>query len=288
MPELVGRMGVAATEPTEAQQATDWNSPASFGTQSLAALNGALAKATQPYRLNWTRLNSIEDAAVEPLAKLFAQWATQPVKLRFIGTASLEKHLADATPSGDSGVATARWRLRMDVLRVMHRPDEFELVALDYCVTYEVSPPSWESARCEFKSLQADGSSHSGQTIIGEAFRDSQGSGLSTSYGDSQMLSLSAQHASVSTVELAGQIIGDAVDVLHKLESRLQGADVMVISCSRLIRIDFSAAGTVLNWVTARQTEGRQVQFTDVHRLVVAFFNVIGISEHARVVTRLD
>jgi hypothetical protein len=30
------------------------------------------------------------------------------------------------------------------------------------------------------------------------------------------------------------------------------------------------------------------VQFTDVHRLVAAFFNVIGISEHARVVTRVD
>lgn len=288
MPELVGRMGVQAAEPTEAQQATDWNSPGSFGTQSLAALNGALAKGTQPYRLNWSRLSTIEDAAVEPLTKLFTQWATQSVQLRFIGTAALEKHLADATPSGDSSVAVARWRLRMEVLRVMHRPDEFELVALDYCVTYEVSPPSWESARCEFKSLQADGSSHSGQTIIGEAFRDSQGSGMSTAYGDSQIMSVSAQHASVSTVELAGQIIGDAVDVLHKLESRLQGADVMVISCSRLIRIDFSAAGTVLNWVTARQTEGRQVQFTDVHRLVAAFFNVIGISEHARVVTRVD
>jgi hypothetical protein len=28
------------------------------------------------------------------------------------------------------------------------------------------------------------------------------------------------------------------------------------------------------------------VQFQDVHRLVAAFFNVIGISEHARVIPR--
>jgi ABC-type transporter Mla MlaB component len=72
------------------------------------------------------------------------------------------------------------------------------------------------------------------------------------------------------------------------LEARTAGADVMVISCARLIRIDFSAAGTLLNWVTSRQAEGRQVQFVEVHRLVAAFFNVIGISEHARVMARTD
>jgi hypothetical protein len=35
-----------------------------------------------------------------------------------------------------------------------------------------------------------------------------------------------------------------------------------------------------------RESEGRQVQFRDVHRLVAAFFNVIGINEHARVIPR--
>jgi ABC-type transporter Mla MlaB component len=62
----------------------------------------------------------------------------------------------------------------------------------------------------------------------------------------------------------------------------------MVISCAKLIRVDFSAAGTLLNWVSARQNEGRVVHFTDVHRLVAAFFHVIGISEHAKVITRTD
>jgi ABC-type transporter Mla MlaB component len=72
------------------------------------------------------------------------------------------------------------------------------------------------------------------------------------------------------------------------LNIKMGDADVMVISCARLIRIDFSAAGSVLNWVSARQAEGRQVQFVQVHRLVGAFFNVIGISEHARVLARTD
>jgi hypothetical protein len=280
LPEIIGRMGTpAAAAAASGQNIADWTSPANFGTQTLAALNAALAKATPPYRLNWNKLTAIADAALEPLTKLFTQWAGQTVQLRFIGADNLEKVLRDATPSGDRGVNPGWWKLRMELLRVIHRPDEFELVALDYCVTYEVSPPSWDSSRCEYKPLQSDGSYAAGHTIVG----DSVMSSIMTGYGDSQLPGMSSQLSTVATVELSGQVLGDGKEALELLDSKLQDADVMVISCARLMRIDFTAAGTLLNWVTARVAEGRQVQFIEVHRLVAAFFNVIGISEHARV-----
>lgn len=286
MPEVVGRMNQPAPAAPAGQPVADWTCPAVFGTQTVAALNAALVKATQPYKLSWAKLTSIGDAAVEPLAKLFTQWAGQNIQLRFIGAEALEKVLRDATPSSDRGVNPAWWKLRMEVLRVMHRPDEFELVALDYCVTYEVSPPSWDSARCDYKSLQADGSLASRNTIIGEAYRDSVVSSVMTYTGESQLPGMSSQLSSVATVELSGQILGDGKEAIELLDAKLADADIMIISCARLIRIDFTAAGTVLNWVTAREAEGRQVQFSDVHRLVAAFFNVIGISEHARITIR--
>jgi ABC-type transporter Mla MlaB component len=285
MPEIVGRMQSAAPAPAPGQAVADWNSPAIFGTQTLAALNAAIGKATPPYRLNWAKLNSIVESALEPLIKTFTQWAGSNIQLRFLGAEALEKVLKDATPSGDRSISAGWWKLRMEVLRVMHRPDEFELVALDYCVTYEVSPPSWESARCEYKSLQADGSPVARSTIIGEAYRDSVMSSVMT-YGDSQLPTMSSQLSSVATVELSGQVLGDGKEALELLDAKLADADIMIISCARLMRIDFTAAGTLLNWVTAREGEGRQVQFVDVHRLVAAFFNVIGISEHARITIR--
>ncbi|MDB5912239.1 MAG: hypothetical protein JWP22_914 [Ramlibacter sp.] len=285
LPEIVGRMSTPVSA-APSTQAADWNCPPVFGTQSLAALNAALVKATPPYRLNWSKLNSIAEPAIEPLTKLFTQWAGANVQLRFIGVESLEKVLKDATPSNDRAANPSWWKLRMEVLRVMHRPDEFELVALDYCVTYEVSPPSWDSARCEYKSIHADGSHAARNTIIGEAFRDSVVSSVMTGYGDSQYPSQNSQLSSVATVELSGQILGDGKEALDILDAKLADADIMIISCARLMRIDFTAAGTLLNWVNAREGEGRQVQFIDVHRLVAAFFTVIGISEHARITIR--
>jgi len=58
------------------------------------------------------------------------------------------------------------------------------------------------------------------------------------------------------------------------------------VSCARLIRVDFLAAGDLLNWVLAKRGEGRQVSFVDAHRLVGLFFGAMGINEHARVRVR--
>jgi anti-anti-sigma regulatory factor len=283
IPEMVGRMGGGSQDaPAEGARKSDWRCPAVFGIQSLAAMNGAISKASPPWTLDWSALNTIDDNAAAALVKQFLSWAAQPVQLRFAGGAKLEDVLRRSAPSGDKSVDQDRWKLLLAFYRISHRPDEFELAALDFCVTYEVSPPSWESARCECKMLDAEGQTAAGQTFIGDAVRDSVASQMSEVGGASMST------AQLATVELSGQIMGEPGPVLEKLEARLMGADVMIISCAKLIRVDFSAAGSLLNWVSARQSEGRLVQFTDVHRLVAAFFHVIGISEHAKVAIRAD
>ena len=128
-----------------------------------------------------------------------------------------------------------------------------------------------------------------GHTIIGEAFRDSLTSGLiDRLWRHAACDSMNSQMSTSRRWSWPARSWAMPPRRSTCSRAKLAGADVMVISCARLIRIDFSAAGTLLNWVTARQAEGRQVQFVDVHRLVAAFFNVIGISEHARVVPRCN
>ena len=288
MPVMVKAMALPAVLLAGNGPAADWICPSSIGIQTVAALKAALAKAPMPWRLDWSNLKTIEPLAVEALGKVFAGWSAQPVQVRFMGDGQLQDVLLRGTPSGQRDTPQAWWQLRMEALRVTHRPDEFELVALDFCVTYEVSPPSWETARCEYKSLDNQGLAVAGHTIIGEVSRDSMPSSLSVQEGDTHMDALTSQMTQLMSIELSGQIEGDAVAMLEQLEKKLLGADIMMISCAKLIRVDFSAAGTLLNWVSARQAENRAVQFSDVNRLVAAFFNVIGITEHAKVFARRD
>ena len=285
LPDAVKQMAVPLAAASAQGPVSDWICPSSVGIQTIAALNAALLKAKMPWRLDWSNLKTVEPAAVDALCKAFTNWAGQSVQLCFIGDDQLQQVLQKNTPSGDRDTHQNWWQLRMQALRVTHRPDEFELAALDFCVTYEVSPPSWETARCGYHPIDALGQAMATQTIIGDVFRDSLPSGVSLQDGDSM---LNSQMGNLLSVEMSGQIAGDVAAMLEVLQVKLEGADTMVISCAKLIRVDFSAAGTLLNWVSARQEENRSVHFCDVNRLVAAFFNVIGITEHAKVTSRRD
>ena len=85
--------------------------------------------------------------------------------------------------------------------------------------------------------------------------------------------------------ELVGELLGDPANALAALDAQVQTAPVFVVSCRYLIRVDFSAAGSILNWVSAYQAKGQEIQFVDVHRLIAAFFHVIGITQYAKVQT---
>ena len=290
MPDMV-KMLADPVERNGNRPLADWICPSVVGLQTVAAMKAALAKSAMPWRLDWQNLKSIDSAAVDALVNAFNGWSEAGSELRFIGDAQLQRVLLAGTPSGDRTTAKNRWQLRLEALRLTNRPDDFEMAALDFCVTFEMSPPSWESARCKYRSIDASGGPAGGDAaFVGEIYRDSMLSAIGGG-GESQLSQLDSMQSrfnDVVAVELSGQIAGDAIAVLDTVNLKLYRLDSMQIDCGKLIRVDFSAAGSLLNWASARQAEGRPVYFVQVNRLVAAFFNVIGITGHAKVVIRVD
>ena len=283
-PDLLGHkrveVSVSQMSASEKNGQAIWVCPPAFDYQALQTLLDGLSPEFMPWQLNWGQLDSMTPQAAKALAELLAQWCSSPVRLQFFGAEVLEKTLMSMTPSGDKRVESFWWQLRLDVLRILRLQDEFELVALDFCVTYEVSPPSWNNARCELVQDRVNPVALFGMPLnLLTAGTQGDASPATTVHGGLNPLP-------AAVVELSGDVLGDAVEVLDKLQEGLMGADRLVISCGRLIRVDFSAAGSILNWVAVRESEGCKVQFRDVPRLVAAFFNVIGINEHASVVLR--
>jgi anti-anti-sigma regulatory factor len=266
-----------------------WVSDAELDAHAVGTLQTVLMRVSQPWVIDWSPLETIDLKSARALLGMFTLWGDQEVELCFLGSSELRALLKKMTPSGRRDVEQLWWELRMATLRVMNRPDEFELTALDFCVTYEVSPPGWESPRCHFRAMSGENGEQDGDaSVLGEVVMEQVPSGYSGEAGDSASDSLSSGLNHLGLVELSGEVMGDPQDMLTQLEGRLQGADVLIISCRNLIRVDFSAAGTLLNWVSGHHAQGRLVQFVDVHRLVSAFFHVIGITEYAKVVVRND
>ena len=285
LPEEAARRLAAFAEPAGALARSTWQADAELDAHAVMLLSRLLQRVPQPWLLDWSPLASVHPLAVPRLLQLFSEWGNAcDVDVRFLGASTLQAVLQRMTPSGDATVDQAHWQLRLAMLRVMNLGDEFEMTALDFCVTYELSPPSWESPLCSFTSVEPTlGGSASGETVLME-LPDAHAPTTPTS--DVDMLQTGTfAFRSAPQGELVGELLGDPANALAALDAQVQTAPVFVVSCRYLIRVDFSAAGSILNWVSAYQAKGQEIQFVDVHRLIAAFFHVIGITQYAKVQT---
>ncbi len=257
-----------------------WICPDTLDIEAVARLRSQTLQMPLPWVFDWHQLRRIDAEAAMQLSMVFRLWSGQALEQRWLSGERLFAVLQDAAPTGMRDADPAFWLTRLDALRLANRPDQFDEAAIDYCVTYEVSPPSWEPTRCK---VHIGGSGISTRqpdlSLIGE---------VSTGFMESHLADDAAGSATVEVahVELSGQLIGDIGATMSKLERDLTSAPVISVSCARLIRVDFIAAGDLLNWVLAKRSESRSVQFVDTHRLVALFFGAMGINEHARVQVR--
>lgn len=289
MPQRYGSPAASpAAAPVAVQRNAHWSCAPLLNAKGLQLLQDSLVKAERPWRLDWSRLSTIDPDVARALEKLFQSWASVRGDLQLIGVEVLDRVLESSTPPSDPSVPVDWWHLRMAFLRLMRRMDDFELTALNYCVTYEVSPPSWDEPLARVNQAEASVPAEPQRDKGSFALLDAGVSSFDAQGTDFRATSMDSMMSALPTLELSGDIQGDIGSKLARLDNGVAGAGGVQISCAGLIRVDFLAAGDMLNWVTAHHAQGRHVRFVDVHRLVALFFNVIGISEHAAISLRRD
>lgn len=254
---IVDQAGQGAAAAPVAHVALNWSSPPVLGANEVAALASQVAERRPGLvELDWSPLIALTADALAPLTRLLAEWAGQQVRVACTGTTRLDRLLREHTVSDRREVPDDWWRLRLAWLRLAHRPEEFDLVALDYCITYEVAPPAWDAPNCSFSSTGFDACPPA------------------------------MTPAPAAAGALRGVVLGDVSALLAAFAERAQPDGQIQVDGHALVRIDFAAAGSVLNWAAAQQAAGRQVQFHGLHRLVAVFLHVIGVPDHAKIQLR--
>jgi len=269
----------AASDTTQGSN-TDigWICPMHLDIDAVSRLRSQTLQLPLPWVLDWGQLVRVDAEAAMQLSMLLRLWGGQALEMRWLGGDRLFAALQDAAPAGVRDADPAFWLTRLDALRLANRAHQFDETAIDYCVTYEVSPPSWEPARCKV-TISNPGLSTRTPSL-------SMVSEVSTSFMESSPADDAIDAVEMAQVELSGQLVGDIAATLAKLNTELGNAAVVSVSCARLIRVDFIAAGDLLNWVLSKRTESRSVHFVDTHRLIALFFGAMGINEHAKVQVR--
>jgi ABC-type transporter Mla MlaB component len=273
VPQLLSRPTPSPQRRTGVRDGSLWACPPLLDASAVARL--AASQSGRDIRLvNWAQLKTLGLDAVKPLSALFTQWSTQRAKMMFDGLDVLNAVLEADTPVKDSQVPPERWLLRLEALRLQGLSDEYETIALNYCVTFEVSPPSWTSPTSICDSIAPEAWASS--TLPGwDDALDTVPAGLS-SFGYFDELALK------------GELLGDAAAAIEQVMAKVHPGDPIVINCQNLIRVDFVAAGHLLNWLAVHESANLLVQFVNVPRLVSVLFQDMGISEFAEVSVALN
>ncbi len=238
--------------------------------------------------LDFSKLQSINPEAAENLAKSLVSLNATTAKVAVVEPDRFSDNCRALTVASDKSVPQAAWSLRLEWLRLLGLQDDFETLALDYCVAYEVSPPSWVKSKANYAAGAVGSASASGAVSMDSSSSWSLAPlSVSSTLTQGTVSMMDASGDAPNRAELSGEITAGNVVITPDIATAAQ-QPLVAINCAKLKRIDFASAGTLLNWVLEQVGSGKQVQFYDAHRLIAAFFAVIGITGHARVSLRRD
>jgi len=170
-------------------------------------------------------------------------------ELVLAGAAELVAVLRPMLVIGDRGASPAPWLLLLELLLLSGREKDFEETAMDYCVTFEVSPPSFEAPAHAAVSVRA------APTPAGDRF------------------------------VLPALIRGDSAALLHAIALHAARHPALVLDCSRLARIDYAAANALAAQLRTLAEDGREVALRDLNHLAAALLRLLGIGAQVRLHT---
>ncbi len=229
-------------------------------TKLLEQIQAATGKG-RPVLLEFTKLQKVEPFGAEVLLKALNAFKKAKREIALAPVEKLIEACRAGVEAGRRDTSESIWLLLLESLRLAGRQQEFEDISIDYCVTYEVSPPSWEPMP---EWIRAEATSPIAATS-GEKLGTRSDNGIFHLVGD-----------------LKGSIPTESALLTEHSSSR---RDVQ-IDCSDLRRIEFTAAAQLQNQLTTLRTLGKRVALVNVSIPVGTLFGVVGMNDVASIQLR--
>lgn len=247
--------------PTWREESQSAPKPAASSSQTTVMLQGVIAGSDspgfaklrealdkkQPMQVNLSKLASLDNFAAGVLCEMFRKARKQGLAITLEGAEGCVERLESRLVAGQQDYEHG-WLLLLELYQLLGNQERFDEKAVDYAITFEVSPPSWETLKA----------------------------------GAVKAVKVVAELEPVEEVyTLAGECKNQRFD---DLQGFLELHDHPVIDCGRLKRIDFASAGMLQNILRPCQQKGKEIIIRHPHHLVAELFTIVGVSAFARVV----
>ena len=208
----------------------------------------------QSITLDSSNVRSFDPVGAELLLRVINAFKRASHELLLQGADQLVTPLRAAVEAGRRDPSDAVWMLLLEVFRLLNRQHDFEETGIQYCITYEVSPPSWEPPPPNLKTRAAVP-----QAVVPE---------------------------SVDGLSWRGTLRGEGEPQFGRLMAASRIDKQLIVDCMYLKRVEFSTATGMLAMVTKVRQNGASVEFRNVNYLIGALFALLGIDAVAQVQLR--
>lgn len=237
------------------------------GMGSHFALTGSLSKASKGeidqlqklaekgalLRIEFGKLKDIDAEGAQLLLDTLKALVKARRELVLSSHKTLLDLLAPRTEVGNKENPHVYWMLLLSLYQVLGLQTEFDDVALNFAITYELSPPSFEepakAATAEVASSQPDAG------------------------GD-------------DAIVLTGELCGSDDDELARFAKSAAARGDVTIDMTQVKRVDSAAADAMLKTILILAASNKPVQIRAANELVSALFQVVGISRYAKLLRR--
>ncbi|UCV23186.1 STAS domain-containing protein [Ferribacterium limneticum] len=242
-----------SSESPTAKQAAGAVGPRKIFLQGVLTAEGALpvselAKLIEQkaqVTVDCTKLIGCDDEVAGQLADLLSRARKTRLAVTLIGTDVFIDRLNSRMVAGDIAHEPS-WRLLLELLQRHGTQDAFEERAVDYAVTFELSPPSWEP-----------------RVAVATP-------------ADSAATARPADDAHYLSGELKGCRFDELVAVI-------EGTEQPILDFSGVRRLDFVSAGQLVNRLAPYKAAGRDIVIRSPNHLVAELMAVVGLNKQARI-----
>ena len=205
-----------------------------------------LASEKRSIRMEFTRVTEVDAVGCSLLLSVLKKLQMPDQALMLIGALELTMKIRDIVEVGRRDECEAPWLLLLEIFRLLHLEQQFEDCSIDYCVTYEVSPPAFIAPH---------------NKVTSTAPAPGYASEADLQYMMPPMLTERCE------------------TFIAAIESYAKSHNPALLDCSHLIRVDFNAANQLLAHLQPLAMQGAIIKMHHVNHLVAALLRVIGLHE---------
>jgi anti-anti-sigma regulatory factor len=224
--------------------------PAKLDAGTQEKMNHVLANLQKDstLQLDFSQVAEIDPQGAQGIADTLTKTRKTKLKFQVSGASTIIELLKSRMQS--EATEQAYWQMLLAVYQLLGKQDDFENLAIDFAVTFELSPPSWENVQAA-------------QEVAAPAI----------------------EAAMPKDAFILKGVISDASqDQIAKLMQYAESHADVVVDCTAVSRVDYGYVGNLIGQLMQLLGNGKNITLQGQNALVNELFRAMGIHQLARLV----